>query len=160
MLTALQTIFAFIQTISIIMLTISTIILINNMPKNDNSTRKTAKADKNTKLKPAKEMYLESIKPQMKSIMNDIQRAKDQGKTYTRVDDFDTIASENIDILLALKYDIHMMYYHSLKSLSMTVHFNKNATGIITYEDAETKKMLNYHGSKKGSHDIIKHSFI
>lgn len=141
------------QTTTSIMLLLCTVVLMVYITTQSKQTKNTY-STKDSKPISAKDAYNQSIKPQLIEIFRHIDDAKNQGKTKTTIDCMPTIASENIDILLALGYDIHLCYYQFTENLYIEIYFSQTASGVLTYGDTETKTQVNYHNSKPGTHDI------
>lgn len=119
-------------------------------PKSDKNINKTSK-----KMISADKMYNQSIIPQIQYIIKEIEETKNRGDNWVYLS-HKLIAHENIDVLLAQKYDIHITYY-SFEShgFSYEIFFGNNTTGKLTFEDKETKEKMKYKNARKDNRDIV-----
>lgn len=118
--------------------------------KNNKSINKTSK-----KLISADKMYNQSIIPQMQYIIEQIEETKDRGDNWVYLS-HKLIAHENIDVLLAQKYDIHITYYDfESHGFSYEISFGKHTTGKLTFENTKTKEKMKYKNARKDNRDII-----
>lgn len=92
-----------------------------------------------THLVSAKEAWESTKKPELYRTTNAINEARKQGDKYIYMSS-KTPHEETLITLLAVGYDIHANYFKHSQEFSVTVSFNKTATGNLTFEDALTKQ--------------------